>query len=56
MNPSALITGSSRGIGRAAALELARAGWPVCVNYLEHREELNSLAEKIIYTGMIDRF
>ena len=38
MNPSALITGSSRGIGRAAALELARAGWPVCVNYLEHRE------------------
>ena len=38
MNRSALVTGSSRGIGRAAALELARQGWPVCVNYLEHRE------------------
>lgn len=25
-------------------------------NYLERREELNSLAEKIIYTGMIDQF
>ena len=25
-------------------------------DYLEHREELNSLAEKIIYTGMIDQF
>lgn len=38
MNRSALVTGSSRGIGRAAALELARQGWPVCVNYLEHEE------------------
>ena len=38
MNRSALVTGSSRGIGRAVVLELARQGWPVCVNYLEHRE------------------
>ena len=26
------------------------------VDYLEHRQELDSLADKIIYTGMIDRF
>ena len=32
MRASALITGSSRGIGRAAAAALAREGWPVCVN------------------------
>lgn len=38
MKRSALVTGSSRGIGRAAALALAREGWPVCVNYLTHRE------------------
>lgn len=26
------------------------------VDYLEHREELDALADKVIYTGMIDRF
>jgi 3-oxoacyl-[acyl-carrier protein] reductase len=29
----ALVTGSSRGIGRAIALHIAAAGWPVAVNY-----------------------
>ena len=31
---TALVTGSSRGIGRAAAVALARAGADLAVNYL----------------------
>jgi 3-oxoacyl-[acyl-carrier protein] reductase len=41
---TALVTGGSRGIGRAIALELARAGATVVVGYREGREEAESVA------------
>ena len=36
--PTALITGASRGIGRGIAVELAREGWSVAINYARDQE------------------
>jgi 3-oxoacyl-[acyl-carrier protein] reductase len=44
---TALVTGASRGIGRAIALELARAGASVVVSYRTGTEEAESLAGEI---------
>ena len=43
----ALVTGSSRGIGRGCAVELARAGANVTVNYHSHADEAEEAAEEI---------
>ena len=47
----ALVTGASRGIGRAAALGLARAGCDVAVNYLKAAKEADELVEEISAVG-----
>ncbi|MCI8574046.1 MAG: SDR family oxidoreductase [Oscillibacter sp.] len=51
MKPSALITGASRGIGRAIARTLAQEGWPVCINYLERRDAAEELARELSDNG-----
>ena len=43
----ALITGPSRGIGRACAIEMARAGADICVNYRSHPAEAEDVAVEI---------
>ena len=44
---TALVTGASRGIGRACAEALARSGHRVIVNYNTGAEEARILADKI---------
>jgi 3-oxoacyl-[acyl-carrier protein] reductase len=43
----AIVTGSSRGIGRASALALAKEGINVVVNYLEHEKEAEETVDVI---------
>lgn len=47
----ALVTGSSRGIGRAVALKLAAAGADVVVNFANSRDAADELAEQIADLG-----
>lgn len=42
-----LVTGGSRGIGRAAALELAGRGWNVVVGYLRDQRSAEEVAQEI---------
>ena len=47
----ALVTGSSRGIGRACAVRLAEAGADVVINYVSSRSAAQEVAEEIQALG-----
>lgn len=51
MRQVALITGASRGIGRAIAAELAREGYAVCINYFQNRQAAEDLAAQLLAEG-----
>jgi 3-oxoacyl-[acyl-carrier protein] reductase len=51
VNKSVLVTGSSRGIGKAIALRLARAGYDIVVHCRNHREEADRVAQAISALG-----
>ncbi|MFZ3089234.1 MAG: SDR family NAD(P)-dependent oxidoreductase [Nitrospirota bacterium] len=42
-----IITGASRGLGKAIALKYGKEGWSVLVNYLAQKKEAEDVAEKI---------
>ena len=48
----ALITGGSRGIGRAIAIRFAQNGVHVVVNYVRHRKDAESTAEEVENCGV----
>ena len=48
----ALVTGGSRGIGKACALELAKAGFDVIINYAGNVEAANKTVEEIKALGV----
>jgi len=47
----ALVTGGSRGIGRAASLRLAKAGYGILINYVSHEEKARETAAMIEAEG-----
>ena len=48
---TALVTGSSRGIGAACAAALAREGWNVCINCVERTDKAKELADALTKEG-----
>lgn len=42
-----IITGASRGLGKAIALKYGKEGWSVLINYLEQKKAAEAVAEKV---------
>ena len=52
LGKTAIVTGASRGVGRATALRLAEAGANVVVNYLSRDEEADEVVKECKFLGV----
>lgn len=51
-NKCALVTGSSRGVGKAAAIRLAEKGYNIVINYARSKKAALETAEEIEKLGV----
>ena len=47
MNKVALVTGSSRGIGKAIVEDFAKKGYNIVINYIKENEEAENLKQEL---------
>ena len=52
MNKVAMVTGSSRGLGRAIVLELAKNGYDVVINYNNSEDRAKLVQEEVSKLGV----
>lgn len=52
MNKVALVTGSARGLGRSCALELAKSGYDIIINYNSSEDKALNLQKEIEQLGV----
>lgn len=48
MNKTVLITGAAKGIGRQIAIDFAKEGYNVCINYNKSEKQANELVQQLI--------
>ncbi|HAB8781202.1 TPA_asm: SDR family NAD(P)-dependent oxidoreductase, partial [Listeria monocytogenes] len=51
MNKVALVTGSSRGLGREIAIALAKEGYDIAVNFSRNRKKAEEVQQEIEQLG-----
>ena len=52
MKPTALVTGANSGIGKTIVSRLARGGYDVAINYKDHADSADGLAEELRQHGV----